>query len=76
MKSEHLKEVFSELDSNSELVEFVASPSPPHFTISTKGRFTYRVFEKVVNTKELKSKAFFLKNKISDHTTIVNIVVI
>jgi len=37
MKSEHLKEVFSELDSNSELVEFVASPSPPHFTISTKG---------------------------------------
>ena len=46
MKSEHLKEVFSELDSNSELVEFVASPSPPHFTISTKGKFIYRVFEK------------------------------
>jgi len=37
MKSEHLKEVFSELDSNSDLVEFVASPSPPQFTISTKG---------------------------------------
>lgn len=37
MKSEHLKEVFSELDGTSDLVEFCVSPSAPHFKIATIG---------------------------------------
>ena len=37
MKSECLKELFSELDSSSEVMEILMSPNAPHFRISTFG---------------------------------------
>ena len=37
MKSECLKEAFSELDMTSDILQFLMSPDPPHFRLSTFG---------------------------------------
>merc|ERR1712154_171329 len=37
VNSDHLKDVFSELDSTSEYIEFLISPAPPRFQIRTNG---------------------------------------
>ena len=39
MKSECLKEIFSDLDMTSDVLEVIVSPDTPHFRLSTFGNF-------------------------------------